>query len=105
MWLLAIVTIGIYGLVWYYKINKELAQFHPSIRVNPTLAMLSLFVPIVAWVSVYHTGSRVAQAQRLVGNPAPVSPGIGLLLLFVFSTYPIYYQAGLNSVWTASSPT
>ncbi|PJI93291.1 DUF4234 domain-containing protein [Luteimicrobium subarcticum] len=99
VWLLAIVTLGIYLLVWYYKINKEVAAYDRSIQVNPGLAVLSLFVPIVAWVSIYNTGKRIAHAQSLARVPAPVSPGIGLLLVFVFSLYPVYYQAGLNATW------
>lgn len=35
VWLLSLITIGIYPLIWYFKINKELRDFDPSIDVQP----------------------------------------------------------------------
>ena len=32
--LLPLVTLGIYFLVWHYKINRELRDSHPSIQVD-----------------------------------------------------------------------
>ncbi len=101
VWLLAIVTFGIYALVWYYKVNRELRDFDPAIDVKPGLAALALCVPIANFISVYHTGKRIAQAQQDAGLPATCSGGVGLLLGFVFGLYPLYYQGHLNKIWEA----
>jgi hypothetical protein len=100
-WLLTFVTLGIYGLVWYHHTNKELRDYDPSIAVNPGLAVLSLFVPIVNWVSIYNTGKRIAQAQGTAGVPPTSSGGVGVLLSLVLALFIPYYVAQANMVWEA----
>src|SRR5437773_1119855 len=56
VWLLSIVTFGVYYLVWYYKINRELQLFAPAaVTVKPGLAVLAALVPIVNLVSLART--------------------------------------------------
>jgi Domain of unknown function (DUF4234) len=100
VWLLALITFGIYGLVWYFKINRELRDFHPSIQVKPGLALLALFVPIVGWISVYNTGMRIAQAQQIAGLGSPCSGALGMVASWFFGLHTIYLQGQLNRVWT-----
>jgi hypothetical protein len=99
VWLLSIVTCGIYGLVWYFKINRELRDFHPSIQVKPGLAVLALFVPIAGWVSIYNTGTRIGQAQQLAGLGSQCSGVLGLVASWFFGLHTIYFQGQLNRVW------
>jgi Domain of unknown function (DUF4234) len=99
VWLLPLVTFGVYSLVWYYKINRELRDLHPSIQVDPALALLALFVPIANLVSMYRTGQRIAQAQQLAGLEPSCSGGLGVLAWFVFGLNALYYQSQLNGVW------
>ena len=35
VWLLVIVTFGIYGLYWWYKANEEVGDFDPLDRGQP----------------------------------------------------------------------
>src|SRR5690606_12821203 len=35
VWLLALITFGVYGLVWYYKVNRELRDYNGQIEVSP----------------------------------------------------------------------
>jgi hypothetical protein len=97
--LLPIVTLGIYTLVWHYKINRELRDFHPSIQVDPGLALLAMFIPIAYWVTIYNTGKRIAQAQQLSGMGSPCSGGLGVLGAFFFNLNSLYYQSQLNRLW------
>jgi len=100
VWLLTFVTLGIYGLYWYYKVNDEVREYDRSIDVEPVLSLLALFVPIVNWVSIYRTGDRISRAQQSAGSAERCSPVAGLLLwLFVFGTGMVYYQSQLNKVW------
>jgi hypothetical protein len=99
VWLLSLITFGIYGLVWYFKINRELRDFHPSIQVKPGLALLALFVPIAGWVSIYNTGKRIGQAQQLAGLGTACSGVLGLVAAWFFALHTVYFQGQLNRVW------
>lgn len=99
VFLLSIITMGIYGMVWYYKINTELRNYNSSIQVNPGMAVLALFVPIVGFISIYNTGKRIQQAQTASGNQPTCSPVVGLLLGWIIYGHTFYYQDSLNSVW------
>jgi len=100
-WLLALVTLGIYYLFWYYNVNKELRDFDPSIRVSPGIAVLALFVPIVNLVSIYNTGGRIRQAQTAAGAVPAASGLAGMLLAFVIGLDLPYYNAQANHAWRA----
>ena len=102
VWLfLPLVTLGIYSLVWHYKINRELRDFHPSIQVDPGLALLAMFFPIACWVTLYNTGKRIAQAQQLAGLGTPCSGGLGVVACFFFGLHAVYYQSQLNRLWAS----
>lgn len=99
------ITLGIYHLYWWYKINDEARRLDPSIDVNPVMSLLALFpgglVIVPAFVTVYRTGDRIRSAQRAAGVAPSVVPIIGLLLMFVVSSYSLYYQFSLNGIWSA----
>jgi uncharacterized membrane protein YjgN (DUF898 family) len=110
--LLTIVTLGIYGVVWYYKINREMADYG---RVNgqadelgdsPVTSVLAItlgaLVIVPALVSLFRCFKRIQALQRIAGGSQPINGWIGVLALIVFS--PILYgymQSGLNSAWQA----
>ncbi|WP_220131363.1 DUF4234 domain-containing protein [Streptomyces sp. PT12] len=101
-WLLTMITCGIYGLVWWAKIQSELNRFDPRIEANPALSVLA-FIPggyliIPPFVSAYNTGKRIQQAQRAAGLPETCSPGLGCVLSIVLGAYIIYYQSEINKV-------
>ncbi|WP_129841923.1 DUF4234 domain-containing protein [Streptomyces sp. RFCAC02] len=100
---LPIITLGVYVLVWQYKINKELAQFDRRIVVSPGLSTLAIFpgvflLYIPLFVAVYNTGKRVAQAQRAAGMAATCSPAIAAILVVVLSSYRLYIQSEINKI-------
>lgn len=99
---LPLITLGIYGLVWYYKIHRDMAEFDPRRQVpvaGPLLVLLLLGWTVVApLVSFYNTGTRIAESQRSAGLPVTCSPVVGLLLCFVFGLQTLYYQVELNRV-------
>jgi hypothetical protein len=99
VWLLAIVTFGIYGLYWWYKVNEELANFDDSIEVNPLLATLANFVPICNIVTVVRTGGRIGQAQENLYGQRECNGGLGFVLAILLALDFVYYQANLNKLW------
>ncbi|WP_352302757.1 hypothetical protein [Kineosporia sp. NBRC 101731] len=90
-----------YNLVWYYKINNE-TRINPASDVNPLVSLIAVtfgaFVVVPPFVSIYRTGQRIADAQKAAGLPPTCNGVLGLLLIFVFGTFPLYYQSEMNKV-------
>lgn len=109
---LAIITIGIYLIFWWYFVNREMADYGRAkgtdeLGDNPALSTLALFpgglliIPAL-WTTVT-TFKRVQAAQRLAGE-TPINGWLGIVLYVVIS--PVlwaYMQSGLNGVWKAQA--
>ena len=105
--LLPIVTLGIYHLVWWYKINKELKAYGEAkgydLGQNPTNSVLALFpggiIVIPALVSYWRGTKRVMGAAKVSGQE-PVSGWISIILYLLLSPgFWAYLQISLNHVW------
>ncbi|MFF9866348.1 DUF4234 domain-containing protein [Streptomyces sp. NPDC013953] len=104
VWLVwPLITLGIYHLVWYYKVNREARDFDQRIEVSPGLAVVAItigaLVIVPPFVSVFNTGQRIARMQRSAGMQPTCNPWIGLILVFLFSLHSLYYQHELNQIW------
>ena len=110
--ILTVVTLAIYLVVWWYFINRELADYGRArgtkeLGDSPGRSTLALFpgalviVPAV-WTTVT-TFKRVQAAQRLAGQQ-PINGWLGLVLYVVISpAFYGYVQSGLNSAWRAQA--
>jgi hypothetical protein len=104
VWLVwPILTLGIYHLVWYYKINREARDFDEKIAVEPTLSLLAVLIGwiiiVPPFVSIYRTGERIAQMQEDAGMDRSCNGWLGLVASFFFSLHALYYQYELNLIW------
>jgi Domain of unknown function (DUF4234) len=115
-----VLTLGIYTLVWYYKINREMRDFgraHGDERLansNPVLSILAVtlgsLVLIPAWVSYWRTTGRIRHMQRLCnvsessGWLIGVCYVLGFFVLLTLLVIPPYVQSGLNAVWRLYPP-
>ena len=104
VWLIALVTLGVYFFVWYYKVNRELRDYDPDIEVEPGLALLAVLLGwivffVFAWVSVYRTGDRIQQAQTTSGATERCNGWLGILFYILGGFNMVYYQSQLNKVW------
>lgn len=98
--LLSFITVGIYFLYWYGMINAEMRRHDPRIQVNPALAVLAQFVPIVNLISGYNTSERVRRLEIADGISHQISPVLSLLfMIFLGIGYPIQVQMHLNAQW------
>ncbi len=104
----ALVTLGIYYCVWYYKVNRELRDA-AGIDVRPFVALLAITVgwlvlvpPFVSW---YRTFERIQQAQRGAGITNEANAVLGLILYLIALIFlpveVIYAQDELNKAWRA----
>jgi hypothetical protein len=108
VFILSIVTLGIYYLVWYYKVNRELRDA-AGIDVSPGIALLAISLgsliivpPMVSW---YHTFQRIEQAQKQARLTSQVNPIMGFILYLVALVFlpveTLYAQDELNKLWRA----
>jgi hypothetical protein len=109
--LLDLVTLGVYGFVWYYRVHRELAELgrargSAALGQNPKRSLLAVFpgfllvVPLV--MSFWNAPRRVAAAERLVDESDCGGVNMALafiLLLLLFPAGAGYLQSHLNRVW------
>jgi hypothetical protein len=106
----SLITFGIYYVVWYYKINRELRDAS-GIEVSPVVAILAITIgwiiivpPFISW---YRTFDRIVTAQRAAGTRNEANPVIGVILyivaVFFLPIEVIYAQDELNKIWRALS--
>ena len=103
VFLLGLVTLGIYMIIWFYKINQEMKQ-HTDWDDEPGMALLALFIPIANFVSYYRTAKRVRRMQELCGDSGELlNPGNTFACLFIPLAGGIIYisgvQGALNRHW------
>jgi hypothetical protein len=105
--LLPIITLGIYLIVWWYKVNKEMKEFGESrgydLGRNPTNSALALFpggIIIIPALITFWNGTKRVQGTAALAGREPVNGWIALVLyLFIGIAFPAYLQVSLNHVW------
>jgi hypothetical protein len=109
--LLPLITLGIYHLVWWYRINCELRDYGNAkgrdLGQNPTNSLLALFpgafIVVPALVTYWRGTQRVQEAARIAGRE-PVSGVLAFLLyLFLSIGFSAYLQYSLNGIWESEA--
>lgn len=109
--LLPLVTLGIYHLVWWYRINRELRDYGRAkgydLGQNPTNSLLALFpgslIVVPALVS-YWRGVKRVQGASSVAATERLNGWIALILYFLLApALWAYVQVSLNDVWRAEA--
>jgi hypothetical protein len=109
--LLPLITLGIYHLVWWYKINKELKEYGEAkdrdLGRNPTNSLLALFpggIIVVPALITYWRGTKRIMAAARLGGHEPVNGWISILLyLLIAPAFWAYLQVSLNHVWESEA--
>ena len=105
--LLPIVTLGIYHLVWWYRINRELRDYGRAkgydLGQNPTNSLLAVFpgafIIVPALITYWRGTKRVMGASRL-GGKDPLNGWIAIILYLLLSPgLWAYIQVSLNELW------
>lgn len=96
--LLFFVTLGIYGLVYYFQTHEEMKR-HTGNGLGGAIALvLALFVGVA---SPFLLSSEVGQLYERAGRPKPVSAATGawVLPVFLLMFLPIYWALnGINLI-------
>jgi hypothetical protein len=107
---LLLVTLGIYGIFWWYYVNREMRDYGRAagydLGQNPRNSALALFpgalVIVPALVTYWRGTKRLQGAQRVAGVPS-LNGWIALVLFLLLSiAFPPYLQSELNKVWRAA---
>jgi hypothetical protein len=110
---LTFVTVGIYFFVWYYKVNKEMAELGRArntqeLGTSPATSLMAilfgwilLFIPPL--VSEYKTCARLNAAERLYGLQGMEAGLLFLLWLFLGPVGHYIFQSNLNKVLQAQA--
>jgi hypothetical protein len=95
---LSLITFGIYGFYWYYKVNEEILRYTRDDTISPSRSLLAVipgFLLIVPpFIAYYNTANHVAQ----------ISPALVVLLgIVIWIGMAAYVQEHLNRVWDAAA--
>ncbi len=109
--LLPIITLGIYHLVWWYRINRELKDYGHTkgydLGDSPTTSLLALFPGsfiIVPPLVSYWRGTKRVQGAAQISGKEPVNGWLALILYVLLSIgFFAYLQMSLNQVWHAEA--
>lgn len=110
---LTLITLGIYGIVWYYKINKEMAAIGQAkgseeAGTDPMKSVLAItvgaLVIVPAIMSLFGTWKRLNATERLVGLEPGMAAGTGFVLSLLLGPVGTYFlQSNLNKALQAQA--
>ncbi len=108
---LDLITVGIYGVIWFYYVNRELALLGRTrntteLGENPTKSLLALFPGLIiivpAVITLRNTVRRLQTAQAMLDVPDEEHASVPLGTVLLFFLPPVgsyYFQKRLNGVW------
>ncbi len=107
---LAFITLGIYGLYWYYKINDEIRRFEKDETISPVRSLMALLfgwlIIVPPFIAVWNTANHVLKMEERTGVQNQISPALAVVLLLVISiALGIYVQEHVNRVWDKAAGT
>lgn len=107
---LTFITLGIYGLYWYYKINDEIRRFEKDETISPVRSLMALLfgwlIIVPPFIAVWNTANHVLKMEERTGVQSQISPALAVVLLLVISiALGIYVQEHLNRVWDNAAGT
>jgi hypothetical protein len=105
---LFIITLGIYGLYWYYAVHKEMKDHSGSGLGGPLALVLAFFIGIVM---PFLTSSEVGELYERSGRERPVSglTGLwyfpGMLIIVGPIVWFVKTNGALNDYWRSQGVT
>jgi len=105
---LTIITLGIYGLYWYYKVNEEIKRYTRDDTISPGRSLLAVIpgalIIVPPFIAYYNTANHVVDMQQRRGIASQISPVLVVALgIAVALATGAYVQEHLNRVWDSAS--
>ena len=105
---LTLITLGIYGLYWYYKVNEEIRDVTGDQTISPGRSLLAVipgaFLIVPPFIAYYNTANHIALMERERSISNEISPALTVVLgLVIWIGMGAYVQEHLNRVWDAAS--
>ncbi|HEY7659799.1 MAG TPA: DUF4234 domain-containing protein [Actinomycetota bacterium] len=105
---LSFITLGIYGLYWYFKVNEEIQRYTRDDSISPSRSLLAVipgFLLIVPpFIAYYNTSNHIVRMQQDRALASQISPALVVILAIVlWFGMAAYVQEHLNRVWDAAS--
>jgi hypothetical protein len=108
---LSIITIGIYFLYWYYKVNDEVRRFEHDDTISPTRSLMAVLfgwlIIVPPFIAMYNTAKHIQTMEQRVGIGQTVEPALAIIFMFVAwvgaGVNGIYLQEHLNRVWNRAA--
>ena len=99
LWWLVGLTAGIYYLVWYHRINRELAEVVGDFDPRAWTKWWSQIIPIFGIIALRRTAKRLNAAHESVQSPVRVSLIMTWLWAPIwFSSHTRYLQRRVNAL-------
>jgi Domain of unknown function (DUF4234) len=105
---LVLITLGIYGFYWYYKVNEEIKRYTGDETISPSRSLLAVipgFLLIVPpFIAYYNTANHIVRMQEQRGLASQISPALVVILgLVIWIGMAAYVQEHLNRVWESAA--
>ena len=109
------ITLGIYGIFYWYFINREMADLGRAkgtteLGDNPVMSVIAItiggLVIIPALVSFWNTLKRIETTQNVTMGSNNFSPILCVILVVLIITSPVatyLMQSNLNQAWRAQA--
>jgi hypothetical protein len=103
-----LITLGIYGFYWYYKVNEEIKRYTGDQTISPSRSLLAVipgFLLIVPpFIAYYNTANHIVRMQEQRGLASQISPALVVILgLVIWIGMAAYVQEHLNRVWDSAA--
>lgn len=105
---LSFITLGIYGLYWFYKVNQEIQRYTGDQTISPSRSLLAVipgFILIVPpFIAYYNTANHVMRMEQQRGIASQISPALVVVIaLVLWIGMAAYVQEHMNRVWDSAS--
>lgn len=105
---LVLITLGIYGLYWFYKVNEEIQRYTGDQTISPSRSVLAVFPGLLLivppFIAYYNTANHIVRMQEQRGLASQISPALVVILgILIMIAMAAYVQEHLNRVWDSAA--
>jgi mannose/fructose/N-acetylgalactosamine-specific phosphotransferase system component IIC len=105
---LTVITLGIYFLYWFWKINDELRLYKRDESISPTRSLMAMLfgwlIIVPPFIAMYNTSKHVQDAEQRLGVQPQLEPALTIVFLLIVAIgNTIYVQEHLNRIWDRES--